>query len=133
VNLNQVSLVGNLTRDPELREAGGTSVCDLGLAVNERIKRKGEWQEEASFFDITVWGNQADACAKYLHKGSPVAVGGSLRQERWEKDGQNRSKVKVIARTVQFLGGKNGDSDGEKLAKWQSGQPIGGDSEDLPF
>lgn len=93
-------LVGNLTRDPESIADGRG--CTLGLAVNERIKRGEEWEDYASFFEVVVWGNQAKAIVQYLSKGQRVGVQGSLRQERWEKDGQNRSAVKVHAFTVMF-------------------------------
>jgi single-strand DNA-binding protein len=100
-----------LTRDPELREAGSTSVCEMGLAVNERYKgRDGEWTERANFFDIVVWGAQGESCAKYLEKGRQVAVQGRLRHETWEtSEGQKRSKVRVVADRVQFLGGGQRD------------------------
>ena len=98
-------IIGNLTRDPEpIAEGKGAR---LGLAVNDRIKRGDEWTNYASFIDITVWGHSAKACLEYLHKGDPLAVDGRLRQERWQdKDGNNRSAVKVIADNVQFLGGR---------------------------
>lgn len=106
-SMNVVCIVGNLTRDPELRAtAGGTSVCDLSVAVNSREKdgQTGEWRDRADFFDVTVWGNQADNCAQYLEKGRGVAISGRLRQERWQNQGgENRSRVKIVAHSVQFL------------------------------
>lgn len=108
MNVNTVVLVGNLTRSPESFSAG----CNLGLAVNERVKDGDDWKDRASFFDVVVFGKQADACMEYLSKGSQVAVQGYLRQDRWQTDGgDNRSKVKVVARVVQFVGGKR-DSNG---------------------
>lgn len=106
--VNTVTIVGNLTRDPELKALPtGTQVCDLGVAVNERIKQGQEWVDRASFFDVTVFGSQAEACAKFLVKGRQVAVAGRLRQERWtDQQGQNRSRVKIVASEVQFVGGK---------------------------
>lgn len=117
MNINRVIITGNLTRDPELKSLpSGTSVCDLGVAVNGRYKANdGEWKDRANFFDVTVFGGQADACGRYLSKGRPVAVDGELRYESWEKDGQKRSKVKIVASTVQFLGdgsGRQGGSNG---------------------
>lgn len=106
-DINHVNLIGRLTRDPELRALpSGSSVCEMGLAVNERYKngQTGQWEDRANFFDVTVFGGQAEACAKYLTKGRPIGVDGRLRWESWEKDGQKRSKVKVIANTIQFLG-----------------------------
>ena len=104
-SINLAVLVGNLTRDPELRATrGGTSVTELGIAVNGREKINGEWQDRADFFTITVWGNQADNCAQYLEKGSKVAIEGRLRYEKWEaEDGSPRSAVKIVADTVLFL------------------------------
>jgi single-strand DNA-binding protein len=115
-NINSVTLTGNLTRDPELRALpSGTSVCELGIAVNESFKNRttGEWEERANFFQITVWGAQGEACAQYLSKGRPVAVQGKLRYESWEtQDGDKRSRVKVVADTVQFLGSRDGGGNG---------------------
>lgn len=103
-------LVGNLTRDPE-QIAGGKG-CTFGLAVNQRVKKGDEWQDHASFFDIVVWGKQAENCMKYLDKGSRAAVDCEVRQERWEKDGNKRSAVKFIAQTVQFLSDSSGGNGG---------------------
>lgn len=107
-SVNVVVLVGNLTRDPELRATpGGTSVCRLGLAVNERTKdpNSGEWGERPNFFDIDVFGAQGENCAQYLHKGRQVAIEGRLRWRSWEtQEGQKRSAVSVVANTVQFIG-----------------------------
>lgn len=103
-----VTLVGNLTQDPELRQTpSGTSVCTLRVAVNSSYKdSSGQWLEKASFFDVIVWGAQGENCAKYLNKGRQVAVDGRLDQRSWEaQDGGKRSKVEVVADTVMFLGG----------------------------
>jgi len=129
MNINTVTLTGNLTRDPELRTAGETSVCDLGLAVNDRVKKNGEWQDHANFLTVTVWGKQAENCAKFLSKGSQAGISGKLRYESWEKDGEKRSTVKVVAHDVQFLGSKNGDT---QDAPQTSVEAAGGD-EDIPF
>ena len=115
-NINRVVLVGNLTRDPELRHTpSGTAVCSLRLAVNTRRKdaATGEWGEKPNYFDITVWGNQGENCAQYLSKGRPVAIDGRLEWREWEaQDGTKRQAVEVIADTVQFLGGR-GEGAGE--------------------
>ena len=104
---NRVIIVGNLTRDVELRYIpSGTAVTDITLAVNERIKRNDQWVEEANFFDVTMWGRTAEVAAEYLSKGSNVLVEGRLRQEKWEQDGQKRSKLKVICDKMQRLGSK---------------------------
>lgn len=105
-NINRVILAGNLTRDPELRATpSGTSVCTLRLAVNERVKNTttGEWTDRANYFNITVWGGQGESCARYLTKGSGVAIDGRLRWHEWETDGQKRQQIDVIAENVQFL------------------------------
>lgn len=112
MNINRVVLTGNLTKDPELRHTGGgTAVCSLRLAVNTKRKEDGEWVDKPNYFDITVWGNQGEACAQYLERGSPVAVDGRLEWREWEtNDGSKRQAVEVIADSVQFL--RSGDSEG---------------------
>jgi single-strand DNA-binding protein len=105
-----VTLVGNLTRDPELRQTpNGASVCQLGVAVNSSYKdASGQWVEKPNFFDVVVWGPQGENCARYLTKGRQVAVDGRLDQRSWEaQDGSKRSKVEIIADVVMFIGGQN--------------------------
>lgn len=111
-NINRVTITGNLTRDPELRALpSGTEVCQLGVAVNGRRKnpQTGQWEEEPNFFDVTVFGAQGQNCAQYLSKGRPVAIDGRLRWSSWEdkNGGGKRSKVDIVAQTVQFLGGRD--------------------------
>ncbi|MCK5676647.1 MAG: single-stranded DNA-binding protein [Verrucomicrobia bacterium] len=104
---NKVLLMGNLTRNPEIRYTpSGTAVADLGLAVNETFKNKaGETVERTCFVDVVVWGRQAETAAEYLHKGSPVFVEGRLQLDQWEnQQGEKRSKLRVRADRVQFLG-----------------------------
>jgi len=103
-NLNSVLLEGNLTRDPELRYTPkGTPVCSFGIACNRYYKQEQEVQQEVSFFEITVWNRQAEVCNEYLHKGRGVRVVGRLKQDRWtDGEGQNRSKVQVVAEHVEF-------------------------------
>jgi len=98
--------VGNLTRDVELRTTkDGTNVCDLGVAYNKKRKSQdGGWEDEVSFFDVTLWGNTAKVADDYLKKGSPVLIEGELVQDRWEQDGQKRSKVKIVGRKMVMLG-----------------------------
>ena len=114
-NINRVVLVGNLTKDPELRHTpSGTAVCKLRLAVNTRQKDQatGEWGDKPNYFDVTVWGNQGESCAQYLSKGRPVGVDGRLDWREWEaQDGTKRQAVEIIAESVQFLGSR-GDSEG---------------------
>ncbi|VAX36881.1 Single-stranded DNA-binding protein [hydrothermal vent metagenome] len=113
-NLNKVFLIGNLTRDPELRYTpGGTAVANLGIAVNRRFKdSSGELKEEVCFLTVTVWDKQATACCQYLTKGRPVFVEGVLQSRFWEtSDGQKRSAIDVRAERVQFLGSSGGNKE----------------------
>jgi single-strand DNA-binding protein len=107
-DVNCVVLIGRLTRDAELKStANGTAVSKFSIAVNRRIKKGEAWTEEANFFDVLLWGKQAESLHQYLVKGKAVAVDGELRQERWQQDGQNRSKVTVNANYIQLLGDNN--------------------------
>jgi single-strand DNA-binding protein len=114
-NINRVVLVGNLTRDPELRHTpSGTAVCKLRVAVNTRQKdpATGQWGDKPNYFDVTVWGNQAESCSQFLSKGRPIGVDGRLDWREWEaQDGSKRQAVEIIADTVQFLGSR-GDGEG---------------------
>jgi len=115
-NLNKVFLIGNLTRDPEVRYTpSGTAVAQLGLATNRRWKdrQSGEMREDATFVDIEVWGRQAELAGQYLSKGRPVFVEGRLRLDQWEdrNTGQKRSRLKVVGENFQFLGSR-GDGGG---------------------
>lgn len=102
---NSVTLIGHLTRDPELRYIpSGTAVADFGLAVNEREKKGDQWVDVATFVDITAWAKTAEIVNQYLVKGSATCVVGRLKLDTWEKDGQKRSKLKVIAEKVVLLG-----------------------------
>lgn len=105
-SFNKVLLMGNLTRDPELRfTANGSALTKFGLAVNRKYKAGEEWKEEVCFVDITVWGKQGENCAEYLSKGSPAFIEGRLQFSSWESDdGQKRNKLEVVANMVQFLG-----------------------------
>ncbi len=107
---NRVVLLGNLTRDVELRHLqNGTAVAEVGLAVNEKYKDKsGNWVDDACFVDLTLWGRTAEVANEYLSKGSPVLIEGRLKFEQWEKDGQKRSKLKVVVEKLQMLGQKSG-------------------------
>jgi single-strand DNA-binding protein len=126
---NRVILVGNLTRDPELRYIpSGTAVSDIGLAVNDRIKRGDQWVDEVTFVDITLWGRTAEIANEYLSKGSPVLVEGRLKLDRWEKDGQKHSKLKVVGDKLQMLGSKGEGSGGGGGARGRGrgGEDAGG-------
>ena len=111
---NRVILIGNLTRDPELRYIpSGTAVTEIGLAVNERRKGpNGERIDEVHFIDVTLWGRTAEVVSEYLSKGSPVLVEGRLKQDRWEKDGQKHSKLKVVGDKIEFISSKEGSGGG---------------------
>jgi len=114
-SFNRVILVGNLTRDPELRYTpSGTAVTDIGLAVNDRRKNSsGEWVDETTFVDITLWARQAEVASQYLTKGSPVLIEGRLKLDTWEnKEGQRRSKLHVVGERMQMLGGRGGGGSG---------------------
>jgi single-strand DNA-binding protein len=121
---NRVILVGNLTRDIELRYTpGGTAVMDNALAVNDRRKTaSGEWVEEATFVDVTFWGRTAEVASEYLSKGSPVLVEGRLKLDQWETDGQKRSKLRVICERMQMLGSGGGGGEGQQRS--QQSQPV---------
>jgi single-strand DNA-binding protein len=109
VDVNHVVLVGRLTREAELKyTSGGQAVCKFSVAVNRRKKSGDQWEDEANFFDVVVWGRQGETLHPYLVKGKMVAVDGELRQDRWQQDGQNRSKVEIIANFLQLLGGGGG-------------------------
>jgi single-strand DNA-binding protein len=133
-SLNSVCLLGHLTRNPEVRySSNGTPVAALGLAVNNRIKRSDDsWQDDPCFVDVVVFGNQAEACAKYLNKGDPVLLEGRLRYRTWEdQQGNKRSKHEVIAFRVQFLPKPGPRSEADDSL---SGASIGAEGdEDVPF
>ena len=104
---NRVVLLGNLTRDPELRTVGaGSTVADLGLAMNERHRNKaGELVEDTCFVDVVTWGRQAETCNQYLKKGAPILVEGRLQLDQWKSaEGQNRSRLRVRADRIRFMG-----------------------------
>ena len=116
-SFNKVILLGNLTRDPEVRYTPkGSAVADLGLAVNRQYTLdNGEKREEVTFVDVTFWGRTAEIAGEYLKKGRPVFVEGRLQLDTWDdkQSGQKRSKLKVIGETMQLLGGKPGGGGGE--------------------
>jgi len=110
-DLNHVDLIGRLTRDAELASIpNGTAVCKFSIAVNRSKKDGDSWVDEPSFFNIILWGRQGEALHQYLIKGKQVGISGELRQERWQQDGQNRSKIEVVANSVQLLGGGNSEN-----------------------
>jgi single-strand DNA-binding protein len=149
-NVNVVVITGNLTSDPGLRSTGGgTSVCEMRVAVNGRRKdaQSGEWVDKPNFFNVVVFGGQADNCATYLEKGRPVAVEGRLDWREWEakEGGGRRQAVQIIADTVQFLGSRDKSADGsngagevtDRFPQGGDSEPVaagaGGQEDDIPF
>lgn len=112
-SFNQVTLMGNLTRDPELRSTPtGQSVCSFSLALNRSYKgADGNWQEATDYVDVVAWGPLGERVSQYVTKGRPVLVSGRLQSRNWEQEGQKRSKVEVVANDVTFLGGREGGAD----------------------
>ena len=148
-NLNKVMLIGNLTRDPEVRYTPkGTAVAEIGMAINRFYTgENNEKREETTFVDVTLWGRQAEVAGEYLKKGRPVYIEGRLQLDSWEdkQTGQKRNKLKVVAEVLQLLGSR-GDSDGGSSegksgsAKNPTAPPRAadpdldpGDSDDIPF
>lgn len=132
-NINRVILVGNLTKDPELRHtAGGTPVASLRIAVNSRRRDdSGDWVDKPNYFSVSVFGNQAEAVAQYLAKGRPCAVDGRLDWREWEKDGVKREAVEIVADSVQFLGSRDSGDDGGSQFVPAAAQASPDD--DIPF
>ncbi|HUB66553.1 MAG TPA: single-stranded DNA-binding protein [Candidatus Methylacidiphilales bacterium] len=148
-NFNKVLLIGNLTRDPEVRYTPkGTAVGDLALAINDSYKAQdGSIKETVTYVDIEVWGRQAETCKQYLTKGRPVFIEGRLKLDQWEQEGQKKSRMKVVAERVQFLGGgagrgggNGGGGGGGEAARPAKPAPAGPDDlppppsdDDIPF
>lgn len=143
MNINRVIVTGNLTKDPELRTtSGGTSVCSLRIAVNERMKNStDEWVDRPNFFDVSVWGKQGEVCAQYLSKGSPVAIDGKLRWREWEIDGGGKRQAVDIdvgpRGSVQFLPSNQqaepAQQSAERFEPQATQQPVPGTDDDIPF
>ena len=142
--VNQVNVLGNVTRDPEIRYLqNGTAVCELGVAINEKTKNgRGEWVDSPVFIEATLWARTAEIAGEYLRKGDPVFISGRLKLDRWEKDGQKYSKLKVIGERLQLLGGKrdggghgHGSSNGSSRGEMQDEPSAydGPDDESIPF
>ncbi len=138
--LNDVRLVGRLTRDPELRfTAKGQAVCRIDLAVNRRYKdASGEWKDEASYVPVVVWREAAQRCSDRLKKGSPVYVEGRLRSRSWEtKEGQKRTSIEVDSRSIQFLAKMENESEGgdeePKAVEVPAGAGAPAEEEEIPF
>lgn len=148
---NKVILVGNLTRDPQVRyTSGGTAVADVGLAVNRTWfdKQSQQKREDVTFVDVTLWGRQAEVANEYLAKGRSVLIEGRLQLDQWEdkETGQKRSKLKVVGENMQMLGGRGESRPSEPSAEqpaWRDDQPTetlydssqqaGKDNDEIPF
>lgn len=139
-SFNRVILMGNLTRDPEIRHtSGGTAVADIGLAVSDRRKgQDGQWIEETTFLDVTLWGRTAEVAGEYLTKGSSALVEGRLKLDQLEtNDGQKRSKLKVVGERLQMIGERGASRSGNRNrathgpASETAGAGIS--DEDIPF
>jgi single-strand DNA-binding protein len=125
LDINHVVLVGRLTRDAELRYTNsGSAMAAISLAINTRRRRDDQWVDEAHFFDAVVWGKTAESLSPYLTKGKQIGLEGELRQNRWEQDGQRRSKVEIFTRNIQLLGSRGGDGMGAGPSP--SGPPASG-------
>lgn len=113
-SFNRVILLGNITRDIEVKYLqSGMAVTEIGLAVNDRHKNQaGEWVEETTFVDVTLWGRTAEIASEYLSKGSPILIEGRLKLHQWEKDGQKQSKLRVTCEKMQMVGSKGGGGGG---------------------
>lgn len=138
--LNRVIIMGNLTRDPELRYIpSGTAVSDIGLAVNERVKKNDQWVDEPVFVDVTLWGRTAEVANEYLSKGSNILIEGRLKFDTWEKEGQKHSKLRVVAEKMQMVGGRSGGagggspSDAPQTQEAGAGGPSMPPADEIPF
>jgi len=122
---NRVTIMGNLAKAPELRylSGGETAVVEVAIAVNERFKKDGEIVETVSFIDTVFWGRTAEVVNEYLKKGSPILVEGRLKQDRWEKEGQKRSKLKVVCEKMKMIGSRRADD--QDAAQTSEEQPVG--------
>lgn len=127
MGLNSVNIMGNLTRDPELKYTNsGKSVCNLSIANNRIYTSGGQKVTEVSYFDVEVWGPVAENCAKYLSKGRGIIVEGRLRQDRWERDGKTQSRVRIAAMNVHFMPRR-----GEPSGRQTTSEPDFGDSKEV--
>src|SRR6266853_2531698 len=128
-NLNKVMLIGNLTRDPELKYTPkGTAIADIGLAVNRNYTTdSGEKREEVTFIDVTLWGRVAEIVGEYCKKGRPLFVEGRLQLDQWDDKatGQKRSKLKVVGENIQLLGSREGGGGGEPTGESRPQRPAG--------
>lgn len=139
MDINTVALTGNLTRDPELKQTQGGSVCKMRVANNSRRKQGDEWVDAPNYFDVVVWGAQGENVAQYLSKGRKVAVTGKLRWREWESDNGKRQAVEIHADNVAFIGGRDEATQAAPQQQQQQAAsadfvPSGaGAADDIPF
>lgn len=125
-DISNVTIFGRLTRDAESKYlANGTAMASFSIAVNRGVKKGDKWEDEASFFDCTIWGKTAENLGKFLVKGKQVGIVGSLKQERWEKEGQKHSKIVITVDTMQIIGDRK-----EGIVEKQEAKFI---DDDVPF
>ena len=144
MSINRVFVTGNLTRDPELRQAGATTVLQLGIAVNDRKKnpQTEQWEDVPNFFDVLVWGARGESLARFLHKGIKVAVSGRLHWNQWQNsEGEKRSKVEIVADDVEFMSARDSSQGGAPASSGatsygppsQAAPSVEVLTEDIPF
>ena len=132
MSINNVTISGNLTRDPELRNTATSSVLAFSVAVNERVNDGGEWKDRPNYIDCVMFGKRAESLSRIMAKGAKVAVSGKLRWSQWEKDGQKRSKIEVVAEEVELMQ-RRGDGEYEKHRSSQTQRTESVYDDDIPF
>lgn len=131
---NRVILLGNVTRDIELRYLqNGTAVADIGMAINEKVKRNEQWVDEPCFVEASCFGRTAEVANEYLSKGAPLFIEGRLRFSQWEKDGQKRSKLSVVVDKLQLIGSKPSTQQSQSSFQQQAEQSFDAAPESDPF
>lgn len=131
-DINSIILVGRLTRDIELKyTTKGTAIGKMGIAVNESVKKNEVWENEVSFFNVTIFGQMAESLRPYLLKGSQIGIQGKLKQNRWEQNGRAKSSIDIIATSIQLLGSKGKPAGNEE--KQQADNINAGYEDDIPF
>ncbi|MCL2881397.1 MAG: single-stranded DNA-binding protein [Coriobacteriia bacterium] len=136
MSINRVFVTGNLTRDPELRQAATSTVLQIGIAVNDRKKnvKTDQWEDVPNFFDVLVWGARGEGLSRYLHKGMKVAVSGRLRWSSWQtSEGDKRSKVEIVADDVEFMSARDGKASTSYEPPSQDAPSVEVLTEDIPF
>lgn len=117
-DINTATLIGHLTRDAELKYTpGGMAIGNISIAINRRVKKGQDWVDESNFFDVVIFGKQAESLQAYLTKGKQIGVTGFLKQERWQdQNGHNQSRIKIVANDIQLLGGRDGQQNNASQA-----------------